>query len=75
MFALLEKCVKSPLDPHAGPWTPTWEKEQWATIHPDIPYQQPGVLDCYLTYDPRNYYSDAQIATMKFNEYGLPISS
>ena len=76
MFELLEKCVKTPLDnPKNGPWTPTWEKEQWAKIHPDTPFQIPGVTECYLTYDIRNYYSDAQIATMHFNEYGLPVSS
>jgi hypothetical protein len=75
MFALLEKCVTSPLNPKSSPWTPTWEKEQWEIAHPDKPYQVPGVLACYLTYDPQNYYPPSQIATMTFNEYGLPVSS
>ena len=62
MFALLEKCVKTP-NPEA--WTPTWEKEQWEKLHPDKPYQPPGILDCYLNYDLRNYYSDKQIQEMQ----------
>jgi hypothetical protein len=62
MFALLEKCVQTP-NPEA--WTPTWEKEQWQKLHPDKPYQPPGILDCYLNYDLRNYYSDKQIQEMQ----------